>query len=194
MEKTVKLKDGSEVVIRKMLQDDVDRSLAFFAALPEEDKTYLRSAITSREIALHRIQSMKADNIIRLAAVDQDQIVADGALELETHEWKGHIGEIRLIVARPFQRKGLGTLMARELYLIAAKKKVEEIVVKIMKPQAGVINIFEHLGFIKEAEFHDYVKDIHGVKHDLVVMRCKLEELWQKLEDHITGSDWRRAR
>ena len=30
-------------------------------------------------------------------------------------------------------------------------------------------------------------------KQDLIVMRCKLEELWQKLEDHMTGGDWRRA-
>ena len=104
------------------------------------------------------------------------------------------MGEIRLIVGPEFQRKGLGTLMARELYLLAASKKVEEIIVRIMAPQKGVQTIFKRLGFHKEAVLHHYVKDIAGIKQDLVVMRCDLEELWQKLGDHLHDSDWRRTR
>jgi L-amino acid N-acyltransferase YncA len=120
--------------------------------------------------------------------------VADGSLELEAQGWKEHIAEIRLIVARPFQRKGLGTLMVRELYLLAASKKVEEIIVKIMGPQAGVQSILKGLGFHQEAVLHDYVKDISGTKQDLIVMRCDLEELWQKLGDHFDDSDTQRLR
>ena len=86
------------------------------------------------------------------------------------------------------------TLMARELYLLAASKKVEEIIVKIMGPQEGVQNIFKRLGFHPEAVLHHYVKDISGAKQDLVVMRCDLEELWQKLDDHTLDSDWQRSR
>jgi hypothetical protein len=28
----------------------------------------------------------------------------------------------------------------------------------------------------------------------LIVMRCPLEELWQKLEEHMAGADWQRTR
>ena len=194
MKKRVRLKDGSEVLIREMRKDDVDRSLAFFQALPEEDRAYLRRDVVDREAVGRRIKAMELGNIIRLVAVVDEQIAADGALELKVPGWEEHIGEIRLIVARPFQRKGLGTLMARELYLLAASKKVEEIVVAIMGPQAGVQNVFKRLGFHKETELHDYVKDISGTKRDLIIMRCKLEELWQKLEDHLAHSDWQRTR
>ena len=41
MEKKTRLKDGSEVLIRELRQDDVDRSFAFFSALPKEDRAYL---------------------------------------------------------------------------------------------------------------------------------------------------------
>jgi hypothetical protein len=64
----------------------------------------------------------------------------------------------------------------------------------MLGPQKGVRKIFEHLGFKKQAEYPEYVKDQHGAKQDLIVMRCKLEELWQKLEDHMASGDWRRAR
>ncbi len=194
MKKRVKLKDGSEVLIREMRKDDIDRSLAFFQALPDEDRAYLRRNVIDREIVGRRIQAMESGGVMRLVAVVDEQIVADGALELEAQGWVEYVGEIRLIVARPFQRKGLGTLMIRELYLLANSKKVEEIAVKIMGPQAGVQRIFERLGFHKIAKLHDYVKDISGTKQDLIVMRCKLEELWQKLEDHMAHTDWQRTR
>jgi L-amino acid N-acyltransferase YncA len=194
MEKKVKLKDQSEVVIREMRPDDLERSLVFFEALPEEDRAFLRRRVVGREFVEWRMQTLKSGAVMRLVAVAGDQIVADGALELETESWKEHVGEIRLIVARPFQNKGLGKLMARELYLLANSKQVEEIVVKVMGPQTGVQKMFERLGFHKEAELQDYVKDRRGAKQNLILMRCKLEELWQKMDDYLGRSDWRRSR
>jgi len=52
-------------------------------------------------------------------------VVADGALELEAEEWEQHMAELRLIVAHDFQRKGLGLLMARELFTQAANVALE---------------------------------------------------------------------
>lgn len=194
MHKIMQMKDNSEVLIREMTLDDLDRSLAFFLNLPEEDRLYLRRDVTLRESVEERIRTMDTGLINRLVAVVDDRIVADGSLELEAHEWKKHIAEIRLIVAHNYQRKGLGTLMARELYFLAASRKVEEIIVKIMEPQKGVVNIFKRFGFHQEAILPDYVKDIHGLKHDLIVMRCDLEGLWQKMGEHIIDADWQRTR
>lgn len=78
--------------------------------------------------------------------------------------------------------------------MIAAKKKIEEILVEFMETQVGIKNIFERLGFHQDAVFHDYVKDVAGKKHDLIIMRCNLEELWKKLDDYIAHSDWIRTR
>jgi len=193
-EKKVKLRDGTEVLIRDMRPGDVDRSLAFFQKLPKEDRAYLRQSVITRENVKQRIAAIKSGSVMRLAAVVGGEIVADGALEFEGHSWKAHVGEMRLIVAHEFQRRGLGTLMARELYLLANAKKVEEIIIRIMKPQMWIVKVFERLGFHKEAELHDYVKDIEGHKQDLILMRCNLDELWAKMEYYLTHSDWRRAR
>jgi len=194
MEKKVKLKDGSEILIREMREDDVDRSFAFFTALPEEDRAYLRVDVTKREVLQQRIQEMVAGRTLRLVAVAGDKIVADGSLDLPTHGWTKHVAELRLIVARPFQHKGLGMLMARELYGLAAAIDVEEIIVEFMGPQVGPQNIFKKLGFHQDAVLTDYVKDISGAKQDLVLMRCSLDSLWQKLSDYMTDSDWQRTR
>ena len=194
MDKLLKLKDGTDVVIRKLKKSDLDRSFEFFQGLPREDKAYLRVDVNKRENVEKRIKSMLGGKIIRLAALVDDQIVADGALELEGHGWKEHVGEIRLIIARPFQRRGLGMLLARELYMMAAGHRVEELMVKIMEPQVAALSIFERLGFKREALLHDYVRDIDGAKRNLILMRCDLELLWSKLDDYISNFDWQRTR
>jgi len=194
MENTVHLKNGTEVLIRPLTKKDVEKSLAFFCALPEEDRRYLRGDVTRRDRVERRIREIDAGTVKRLVALVNDEIVADGALELAGEEWTAHVAELRLIVARPFQRKGLGMLMARELYGLAASEKVEQIVVRMARPQVAARNIFRRLGFREEMMLSDHVKDRTGTTHDLIVMRCDLEAIWNELEDFFGGADWQRTR
>jgi L-amino acid N-acyltransferase YncA len=194
MEKVEHLKDGTEVVIRPLRKDDLERSFAFFQALPEEDRKYLRVDVTKRVNVERRIRQINTGHFRRLVAVVDDEIVADGAIELTTREWTEHVAELRLIVARPFQRKGLGMLMARALYAVAAAEKVEEVVVRMMRPQVAARTIFRKLGFREELMLPNQVTDRSGGKQDLILMRCNLEALWRELETFFAESDWRRTR
>jgi L-amino acid N-acyltransferase YncA len=194
MEKVIKIKDGTEVFIRNMSKEDLEKSLAFFQALPAEDRRYLRRDVTKRAVVAERINAMQSGRVKRLVALLNDEIIAEGSLELETREWKKHIGEIRLLVARSFQRQGLGRLMARELYFLALSGKIEELVVKIMRPQVRACSIFTRLGFVEDIALGEYVKDQTGAKQDLILMRCELQALMKEMEDHMADSDWERSR
>lgn len=193
MQKTVKLKDQTEALIREMTREDLDGSHAFFTMLPEEDRAYLRREVTQRKVVERRISESVSGAVMRLVAVADGQIVADGSLATSDEEWKKHVGELRLIVGQTHRRKGLGTLMARELYLLAASARMEEIIVKMMRPQEAAQSIFRRLGFREEASLHDYVQDQTGRKHDLILMRCNLEALWQEMEDFLASGDWQRT-
>ncbi len=192
MEKQLKLNDGSTVLVREMQTGDLERSFAFFQALPEEDRNYLRVDITRREIVAQRIKDITDGRVKRIIALADDKIIADGSLFLEVYGWKRHIGEIRLIISRDYQRRGLGLHLAGELHLLAVKERIEEIIVNFMKPQVGAMRIFSKLGFHQQCSLPDYVIDMHGKKHDLVVMRCDLQVMWSKLEDELGDSNWQR--
>lgn len=194
MTKQVKLKDGTEVLIRQMTADDLEGSVAFFAALPEEDRAYLRRDVTNRDVVVQRTKEIESGAIQRIVAEVDGELVADGALEISGEDWKKHMGEIRLIVARPFRRKGLGVLMTHELYDLATAARVEEIIVKLMAPQEAGRGILEQLGFEQQTIIPDYVQDMGGGKQDLVLMRCDLEALWRKMEDYLSTGDWEHAR
>jgi RimJ/RimL family protein N-acetyltransferase len=191
VEKIVTLKDGGEVTIRNMRPSDVEMSFAFFSALPEEDRRYLRVDVTRREIVQRRTTELDSGRVDRLVAVVGDEIVADGALELEGHGWGEAIGELRLIVARPLQHRGLGTLLARELYYLAMQHKLNRIVVRVMRPQSRAHRIMRRLGFKEEFLIPEHVRDLNGAWQDLIIMRCNLDELWREMESLVEASDWR---
>ena len=191
MKKVFTLKDGTKIVIRPIKEKDIERSFKFFSELPKSDRNYLRVDVSDKKLVAKRIQDLKFKKIKRLIALDGDRIVADGALELEDHGWEEHIGEIRLIVAKDYRRKGLGMIMSSELYNLAAKQGVEELVAKMMKPQAEAQNIFHRLGFHHDLVMQAFVMDQQHHKQDLIIMRCKLKELWSEVEDYFYEKDMR---
>jgi L-amino acid N-acyltransferase YncA len=192
MHREVRLKDEALVVIRSMRRDDIDRSIAIFETLSPEDRAYLRRDVSNEEVIEERIRAMESGHAERVVALVGDRIVADAALEYESLAWKKHVAEVRLIVTDAYQRKGLGMLLARELYSIATDAKVEEIVVRIMRPQIAARSIFRKLGF-QETVLPDYVKDLDGHKQDLILMRCDLQALSSELDDVISTWDWQRT-
>ena len=131
------LNDGREVLIRDMRRDDLEPLLVFFQSLPAEDRKYLRVDLTQPEVVAARLADIDMGRARRLVAVAGDVIVGDGALELEGHGWGDDVAEFRLIVSRPFQKLGLGTLLARELFLLAAASRVERIVARFLTPPGG---------------------------------------------------------
>jgi len=194
MEKIETLKDRTKVLIRELHINDLDRLMKFYSALPVEDRKYLRIDVKDRKIVEQRIKLTKTGNVFRLVALFEDEIIADGALELSAEEWRKHQGELRVIVAKPFQHKGLGMIMVRELYFLAVEKKVELVVVKMMRPQIAAQRIFRKLGFREELLIPDYVEDLSGEKQDLIIMTCNIKDLWNELGLFYSDSDWQRCR
>lgn len=193
-ETVVTLKNNRDVLIREMRPDDFERSYEFFRELPSEDRMYLRNDVTRRDIVQRRIKDMEYGRARRLVAIAGDEIVADGTLELAGHGWGENIAEIRLIVARPYQKLGLGRKLTRELYLLAAEHRVDRIVGRVMRPQKRALAVFRKLGFHDEFVIPKHVSDQNGEWQDLVIMRCNLADLWNEMEDSYAYSDWQRAR
>ena len=194
MEKTVSLKNGKKVVIRHMEPGDVQASFDFFQKLPPADRKYLRVDVANWEFVKRRIRHIGDGQVERLVVVDGEEIIGDGGLELSGHGWGDKIAEIRLIIARGYQRTGLGTLLTRELHTLAAQHKVSRIVARLMRPQVGAHRILHSLGFHEEFEIPAMVLDREGQWQDMIIMRCNLEDLWREMETSFELTDWQRHR
>jgi L-amino acid N-acyltransferase YncA len=188
------LKDGTWVLIRDLHQEDLDKLMKFYRSLPLEDRIYLKVDVTKRRVVEQRIKLIEEGTVYRIIALYKDEIIGDGMFEISKEGWRKHQGELRVIVAKPFQRLGLGMIMMRELHSLAMKKDIDKIVVKMMKPQKGAINICKKLGFQKETVIPNYVWDQADEPQDLIIMTCQPQTLWKELEHSYSDSDWRRCR
>lgn len=193
MNKTETLKDGSPVVIRGLKAEDLEKLMAFYGSLPQEDRKYLKVDVTDREVVRRRILLAERGNVHRLVALAGDKIAADGMLEVREEDWQRHQGELRVIVAPAFRRKGLGLVLMRELYFIAADRKVRTVVAKFMRPQEDARRICRALGFREESLLPDYVTDRSGQAQDLVIMTADMQEFWNELESYYHATDWQRC-
>ena len=188
------LKDGTEVTIRNLTMNDLDRLMQFYSELPLNDRRYFRVDVTKRDVVAQRIKQMRQGNFFRLVALYDDKIIADGNLELSAEEWRKDQGELRVIVAPNFQHKGLGMIMLRELYDLAAHKNVKNVIVRIMRPQKAARAICHKLGLREETIIPDYVRDISGKKQDMIIMKGDMKDFWKELEHFYQDSDWRHHR
>ena len=184
------LKDGTTVFLREVTAGDHDRSLRFFKSLPTDDRRYLRVDVTQSEVVSRRIRQGVSGEVYRLMALVEDEIVGDGALEYSQDHWRGHLGEIRVIVSHDFRGKGLAKIFIRELFKVAENREIEKVVVKILAPQTSVRLICEKLGFRVEAEVPEYAKDLDGNLQSLVIMSCTLDDWYHGMKDVYKESSW----
>lgn len=194
MDKIERMKDATEVTIRLLTPNDIDKLMEFYGSLPAEDRKYLKFDVTDRKAVAKRLKRIETGDDIRIAAIHGGVIVASGALELSGEAWSKHQGEIRVIIGHPFQKRGLGTIMIRELYFIAVQNQIRTIVARMMRPQVGAQKVFHRLGFREETMLPDFVKDLDGSSQDLIVMTCDVKELWKQLDRTFSESDWQRCR
>ncbi len=194
MQKKMTLKDGTEITVRELTLDDLENLMKFYTSLPLNDQKYLRIDVTNKEIVKNRISDALNKKDIRLAVLHNSHIIATGALELSHDDWRKHHGELRFIVARDFQHKGIGLMLARELYNLAVENGVKKLVVKMMKKQKSAMNLVKKLGFSHEIVIPDYVTDKSEKLQDLVIMTCDMKDFWKELEHIYQASDWMRCR
>jgi len=168
--KRITLKNNKIVEIRYLRQDDFDDLFSFFKTLPEEDRLFLRRDVTDPKIVQEIIKESKSDNVAWLVAESQGKIVAEGTIFHPQFGWMRHVGELRLVVARPFRHKGMGSILARELFMCAVGMGVEKVIAKAVEEQATAVRCMEKLGFHQEAVLKGYVRDLRQLSHNMLIM------------------------
>lgn len=194
MEKIETLKDGTTFLIRNLTIDDLDQLMKFYRALPMSDRKYLRIDVTKKSLVEKRVRTAEERRVFWITALHENNIIAEGRLELSSDDWRKDHGEVRLIVERMFQRRGVGLMMLRSLYQIAVEQKVKKVIAKMLRPQVGARKISRKLGFREEILLPDYVQDQKHKTQDLLIMICDIDDFWKELETLYLASDWQRTR
>ena len=181
--KEVTLKSGEKVILRPMVKEDEQRLLDFFLRLPEEDRLFLKNDVTDPNVIKSWAQNINYEHVIPILAEIGDRIIGDATLHRRTTDRPLDIGEVRIVIDKDFRRRGLGTRLAREIYYLALSKKMNRLVAEVVEDQHAVIKTFKILGFRQEKVLENQARDLHGKKHNLVIMTEDVDALWKATED-----------
>ena len=176
------LKDGSKVDVRALKPAEGPALVAFLRELPEEDRLFLRSDVMKSEFEEHYLHGIDYNKMIPIVAFVGDKIVANATLYRTDYGWTTHVGQIRVAVARPFQRKGLGRELIDYSLELAINMGLDKLIAEVVDNQISAKSALERSGFHAEATLKNHVKDIHGRRRNLVIMSNDLSHIWESME------------
>jgi L-amino acid N-acyltransferase YncA len=162
--------DGTSVTLRLMSASDEGALLQFAQSLPEDDLLFLSVDITKPEAVAQWSLGLQTGHLHTILAEVGGELVGHGSLLHNYLQWTRHLGEMTLLISPNMRGKGLGHLLAGELFALAKSLGLRKIAARMAFEQKGAIQVFERLGFKPEALLADYVIDRKDRTHDLIVM------------------------
>jgi L-amino acid N-acyltransferase YncA len=166
----IKLGDGNEVTIRRMVPEDQDKILAFAAKLAEEDLLFLRTDITDRQVVRQWADNLKRGHTVTLLAEINGEIAGYASVHMEQARWTRRVGELRINVGPRLRGRGLGRRLTAEIFELGKSLGLKKLNAMMTPDQAAARAAFERLGFQVEAVLTDWVEDRSGRVRDLLVM------------------------
>lgn len=180
--KEVVLRDATRVTIRPMEPGDTGPLLDFFRRLPLEERQFLRNDVTRLEVVEAWGRGLDYTRVLPLLAESRERVIGDATLH-RPGGWMRHIGEIRVVTDPCFRRRGLASILAREIFTLALQSGLDKMVAEMAADQAAARKVFEKLGFQEEARLANHIQDAAGKKHDLLLLSTDIPALMQKMEE-----------
>jgi len=175
--RTVSLENSTTLNLRMMTPADSHRIVTFARSLPEDDLLFLRTDITKAFVVMLWGQNIKAGLTVTVLAEREQEVAGYASMHHNEVTWQRHLGELRVQVGPQYRSRGLGRILAAEIFAIARDMGLRKIVAHMTPDQQGAIATVKRYGFEQEALLRDFVIDRVGRTRDLMVMTCDITRL-----------------
>ncbi len=177
----------SGITVRWMTPDDAAAVGAFVQSLPAHDLLFVSRDISHPKVLAAWMNALSEGRMRSLVAFEGDELVGCTAIVVDPLSWSAHVGELRVLVGRPWRRRGLGRVLVQESFALALGFRLDKLVVRMTVDQRAAIALFEELGFRAEAVLRKQVKDREGRAHDLALLGHDIDAVNARMQ--VMGLD-----
>jgi ribosomal protein S18 acetylase RimI-like enzyme len=166
------LSNGKEVLIRLINGHDRLALTKFFHQVPIDDVQFCKQDVKSPQVVDAWLHPENCHRTLGLVALDipTNRIIASLNI-MRGQQAALMVGDIQqIIVARPFQGLGLGSLILDALIDLAAKENLHWLKVEIVTELKTIIKAFQSKGFKIRTILDDYFIDLKGITYDVALM------------------------
>jgi ribosomal protein S18 acetylase RimI-like enzyme len=170
--KIATMSNGKKVVIRFLNGHDRDRIIKFFQETPDEDIQFCKVDVKNPKLVDRWISPEANAKVMSLVAEDLETKRIIAAMTMSRGQQAAlNIGEIlQILVARPYQGLGLGSLVLDELLDHAKKEKIDWLKAEVALELKNVIKAFKSRRFEIRATLEDYFRGPQGLAYDVALM------------------------
>jgi RimJ/RimL family protein N-acetyltransferase len=178
----ITLRDGTQCVLRPVNRRDDVRLQKFFFAVPEEERLFVKQAITDRLLFRQWCRQPDFEQNLPLLMLHGQKIIGEATLHQRRGGWKRHIGLVTVLTHPYYRGRDVAKILVVEMIEIARHCGLSKLEAELNGERKVAIRALEQLGFRKLLSLPDYVFDMKAVTHDYVLMGRNL-----KIDEEYAG-------
>jgi RimJ/RimL family protein N-acetyltransferase len=172
---SLKLRDGTVVVVRPLNKRDEARLHNFFLAVPEEERLFIKQPIFERKMFRDWCRHLDFESNLPLLMLHGNKVIGEATLHQRSGGWKRHIGLLGVLTHPGYRGRDVAKILVEEQVQIARILGLRKLEAELNGERKVAIHALEQLGFTRLMCLEDYVLDMKAVSHDLIVMGMNLK-------------------
>jgi RimJ/RimL family protein N-acetyltransferase len=172
---SLKLRDGTAVVVRPLAKRDEAKLHNFFLAVPEEERLFIKQPIFERKMFRDWCRHIDFESNLPLLMLHGNKIIGEATLHQREGGWKRHIGLLGVLTHPGYRGRDVAKILVEEQVQIARTLGLRKLEAELNGERKVAIHALEQLGFTRLMCLEDYVLDMKAVSHDLIVMGMNLK-------------------
>jgi GNAT superfamily N-acetyltransferase len=170
----VKLRDGTDCVVRPVQKRDEAKLQKFFLVVPEEERLFVKCNVSDRSLFQGWCRRADFEQNLPLLMLHGSRVAGEATLHQRRGGWKRHIGLITVLTHPEYRGRDVAKTLVAELVEIARQLGLKKLEAELNGERKVAILALEQLGFRELYRLPDYVLDMQCVSHDYVVLGMDL--------------------
>ena len=171
---SLKLRDGTAVVVRPLAKRDDGRLHKFFLAVPEEERLFIKQPIFERTLFKEWCRHPDFEHNLPLIMLHGERIIGEATRHQRLGGWKRHIGLVTVLTHPNYRGRDVAKMLVAEQVDIACSLGLRQLEAELNGERKVAIRALEDIGFQTLTRQADYVLDMKAVMHDYVLMGMSL--------------------
>jgi len=172
---SMRLRDGTNVIVRPLGKRDDTRLHKFLLSVPEEERLYIKQRILNRDVVKQWCRQADFDRNLPLLMLQGQKVIGEATLHQRLGGWKRHIGLITLLTHPEYRGRNVSKILVAELVEIARHCGLRRLEAEVNGERKIALKTLADLGFSPLMHLEDYVLDMKAVTHDYVLLGLDLK-------------------
>ena len=180
----VKLRDGTECVIRPLGRRDAAKLHKLLVVVPEEERLFIKQSVRDRALFEEWCRDLDYEQNLPLLMLDGATVIGEATLHQREGGWRRHIGVVTVLTHPRYRGRDVAKILVGEIIEIARHLGLQRLEARLNGERAVAIRALELLGFRTLMRLPDYVMDMQSRPHDYVFMGLDL-----RTDEDYTGTE-----